>query len=165
MRMPFILFQFERIFRILQFIQSQQYLNKIDNNNSIYKGYLDSFLMKIPLLTLSKIIYQQPISIQYNNLFKYIGQQLLTLIYSSSSIFITLLSNNCNDNIINITKTLMNNSLKIFRKTLESNQIIHYFSPSHFGNNNWIPPKFYNISLLNDKNNIKTLINNNYKCI
>ena len=148
LRIPFILYQIERILGILQFIQSQQYLNKPIGHRSSHSTK-HSFLMKMPLLTLSKIVFQQRISIPHRELFKNVGQQLLTLIYSTTSTLSMLSDENDNKlqtNMVDITQKCMTNSVKRFRKTLESNQILHYFAPSQFRNSSWIPPRFHNIS-------------------
>ena len=168
LRMPFILNQIERILSILQFIQSQQYLSKpmTLRIQSKTNKHSDSFLMKLPLLTLSKIVYQQRISIPHHALFKNVGQQLLTLIYSTSSALSLLSTDNMHTiklqmNMVDITQKCMTNSVKRFRKTLESNQIMHYFAPSQFRNSYWRPPRFHNVSSLDTK----SLIDGRYEYI
>ena len=162
--------------------QSQNQNENENHNHNQNRGYLDSFLMKIPKLALCKIIFQKHINIPYPQLFKSVGQQLLTLIYSTSST-LAFLSNDLSKinpmissnqsssslSVVDITQKIMLLSVKIFRKTLESNQIMHYFGPSQFRNSYWRPPRFHDIRFKQNKDDdiidIKKLINNYHKFI
>ncbi len=61
----------------------------------------------------------------------------------------TLSSNDCNENMVNISKHFINNWSKYFEKYLNGMKF--------WGNNNWIPLNFYKTAS-NDKNNAKTFI-------
>ena len=142
LRLPFILHTIERILCVLQFIQSQQ-LRKRMHANTVR----ESFLMQLPLLTLSKIVYQQRISVPHPALLKNMGQQILTLLFSTSSALSLLCSDAQGMTLIDLTQQCMKKSTKRFRKTLECNQIMHYFAPSQFRNHYWRPPRFHRSSL------------------
>ena len=170
LRIPFMLFQTEKLLGILQFVQSQRYLNepiqsklqrvrapKSWNATESTNLSMNQCLTQIPLLTLSKIVIGNGVHVPYYDMFKSVGSQIMTLLFSTASTMRMLVKTESGRNglsrvnLIGLTSKVMNESVATFRKTIESNQMIHYFSPSDFRKTHWRPPRFYTVNLGNDE--------------